>query len=79
MLKRIALERERRFADILIDFTSDLEDDWPDLIEVSAKTASTRVRLRLHLEELELLAVALDNAVMGGDGELYFQPKTAPT
>jgi hypothetical protein len=44
------------------------------LIEVSAKAASIRVRLRLHIDELEVLAVALDTAVTGGEGELYFRP-----
>jgi hypothetical protein len=48
------------------------------LIEVTAKAASIRVRLRLHMDELEVLAVALDGAVTGGDGELYFRPKDSP-
>jgi hypothetical protein len=28
----------------------------------------------MHPDELEVLAVALDTAVTGGDGELYFRP-----
>jgi hypothetical protein len=31
----------------------------------------------VHIEELDLLAVALDNAVTGGTGELYFRPPAA--
>jgi hypothetical protein len=79
MLNRVGLERsrEKEYADVLLDFIPDLEGDWPDLIEVSAATRSTRVRLRMHLDELEVLAVALDSAVTGGDGELYFRPKAA--
>jgi hypothetical protein len=74
MLNRVALDRERGFADVVVDFVPDLDTDWPDLIEVSARAASIRVRLRLHMDELEVLAVALDSAVTGGDGELYFRP-----
>jgi hypothetical protein len=77
MLKRVALERQSTYADVEIDFAPDLEGDWPDRIEVSAATRSVRVRIRLHLDEIEVLAVALDNAVTGGDGELYFRPKAA--
>jgi hypothetical protein len=29
-------------------------------------------------DELEVLAVALDSAVTGGEGELYFRPKAGP-
>jgi hypothetical protein len=50
------------------------EAGWPGLIEISTQAASTRVRLRLHMDEIEVLAVALDGAVTGGDGELYFRP-----
>jgi hypothetical protein len=28
----------------------------------------------VHMDELEVLAVALDSAVTGGDGELYLRP-----
>ena len=38
---------------------------------------SIRVRLRLHADEVEDLAVALDSAVTGGTGELYFRPSAA--
>jgi hypothetical protein len=78
MLNRVALDREQRFADIVVDFIPDLDVNWPDLIEVSARAASIRVRLRLHTDELEVLAVALDSAVTGGEGELYFRPKAGP-
>jgi hypothetical protein len=74
MLHRVALERKTDYADVLLDFVPDLEGNWPDMIEVSAESASVRVRLRMHLDELEVLAVALDTAVTGGDGELYFRP-----
>jgi hypothetical protein len=77
MLNRVGLERSREFADVVLDFVPDLEGDWPDMIEVSAESRSVRVRLRMHLDELEVLAVALDTAVTGGDGELYFKPKVA--
>jgi hypothetical protein len=77
MLNRIALERQKTYADILIDFVPDADDGRPDLVEVSARTGSVQVRLRVDLDELELLAVALDNAVTGGDGELYFRPEAA--
>ena len=78
MLNRVALDRERQFADIVVDFVPDLDINWPDLIEVSARAASIRVRLRLHMDELELLAVAPDSAVTGGEAELYFRPKAGP-
>jgi hypothetical protein len=74
MLNRVALERKNDYADILLDFVPDLEGHWPDKIEISAENRSVQVRLRVHLDELEVLAVALDNAVTGGDGELYFRP-----
>jgi hypothetical protein len=74
MLNRVATERKREYVDALLDFVPDLEGDWPDMIEVSAGSRSVRVRLRLHPDELEVLAVALDTAFTGGDGELYFQP-----
>ena len=74
MLNRVGLEREKDYADVVLDFAPDLGGNWPDKIEVSTESKSARVRLRMHLEELEVLAVALDNAVTGGDGELYFRP-----
>jgi hypothetical protein len=74
MLNRVGLERNKDYADVLLDFVPDLEGDWPDLLEVSAASKSVRARLRLQLDELEVLAVALDNAATGGDGELYFRP-----
>ena len=58
----------------MIEFIPDVDPDWPDLVEVNASAASIRVRLRLHKDEIEVLAVALDSAVTGGDGELYFRP-----
>jgi hypothetical protein len=66
-------------VDALLDFVPDLEGEWPDMIEVSAASKSVRVRLRLHPDELELLAVAMDTASTGGEGELYFRPKAAAT
>jgi hypothetical protein len=74
MLNRVALDREKAFADVVLDFVPDRTGAWPDIVEVSAGPTSTRVRLRVHLDELEVLAVALDNAVTGGSGELYFRP-----
>jgi hypothetical protein len=78
MLNRVALDREQRFADIVVDFVPDLDIKWPDLIEVSARAASIRIRLRLRMDELEVLAVVLDSAVTGGEAELYFRPKAGP-
>ena len=74
MLNRVALERREKFADIVLDFVRDPGVAWPELIEVSATSDSTRVRLRVHVDEIEVLAVALDSAFTGGDGELYFRP-----
>jgi hypothetical protein len=31
------------------------------------------------MDEIEVLAVGFDGAVTGGEGELYFRPKDAPT
>jgi hypothetical protein len=78
MLNRVALDREQEFADVVLDFVPDVDTSWPDLIEVTAKAASIRVRLRLHMDELEVLAVALDGAVTGGEG-VVFRPKDSPT
>jgi hypothetical protein len=78
MLNRVALDREQRFADVVVDFVPDLDINWPDLIEISARATSIRVRLRLHMDELEVLADALDSAVTGGEGELYLRPKNVP-
>ena len=77
MLNRVALEQETKFADIVLDFVPDDDTDWPDLVEVTASAASIRVRLRLHADEIEDLAVALDSAATGGTGELYFRPSAA--
>jgi hypothetical protein len=74
MLNRVALDRAHNYIDVIVDFVPEALDDWPDLVQVSVESASTRVRLRLHPDELEVLAVALDNAVTGGDGELFFKP-----
>jgi hypothetical protein len=74
MLNRVSLDREQTFADVVLDFVPDADTSWPDLIEVSAKASSIRVRLRLHKDEVEVLAVALDTAVTGREGELYFRP-----
>jgi hypothetical protein len=74
MLNRVRLERGETSADVVIDFVPDVDPDWPDLVEVNARAASIRVRLRLHVDEIEVLAVALDSAVTGGEGELYFRP-----
>jgi hypothetical protein len=74
MLNRVAIERQPGHVDALLDFVPDLEGDWPDIIELRAGSTSVRVRLRLHPDELEVLAVAFDTAFTGGDGELYFQP-----
>jgi hypothetical protein len=77
VLNRVGVEREARFTDVLLDFVPDDDPAWPDLIETSASSKSIRVRLRLHVDEIETLAVALDGAVTGSEGELYFRPKAA--
>jgi hypothetical protein len=74
VLNRIAVERRDEFVDIVLDFVPDPKVAWPELIEVSATSNATRVRLRVPREELEVLAVAFDSAYTGGDGELYFRP-----
>lgn len=74
MLNRVALDRGETSAEVVIDFVPDVDPGWPDLVEVSAGPGSVRVRLRLHIDEIEVLAVALDSAVTGGTGELYFRP-----
>jgi len=79
MLNRVALERETKFADIVLDFVPDEDTGLADLIDVTASAASIRVRLRLRADEVEDLAVALDSAVTGGTGELYFRPDAVPT
>lgn len=77
MLNRVALEREQEFADIVLDLVPDEVTGRPDVIEVAASAAPIRVRLRLHADEVEDLAVALDSAATGGTGELYFRPSAA--
>jgi len=79
MLNRVALEQEQGSDDIVLDFVPDEATSRPDLIEVTATSASLRVRLRLRAGEIEDLAVALDSAVTGGTGELYFRPDAVPT
>jgi hypothetical protein len=73
MLNRVAVDREKKFVDIVIDFVPDPTVEWPELVEVSATSTSTRARLRVTFDELEALAVALDSAVTGGEGELFFK------
>lgn len=77
MLNRVALDREAKHVDVVLDFVPDPDPNWQDLIEASASSRSIRVRLRLHMDELETLAVALDGAVTGSEGELYFRPNPA--
>jgi hypothetical protein len=77
VLDRVSLERQKEYADIVLELSPDDDPNWPDLVEVTARSSSTQVRLRVHIDELELLAVALDNAVTGGSGELYFRPPAA--
>jgi hypothetical protein len=77
VLNRVSLEREKEYADILLGFGPDDDPNWPELVEVTARSSWTQVRLRVHIDELDLLAVALDNAVTGGTGELYFRPPAA--
>jgi hypothetical protein len=33
----------------------------------------------VHIDKLEVLAVALDSAMTGGEGELFFRPKDRPS
>jgi hypothetical protein len=48
-----------------------------DAVRPSARSASTHVRLRVRMDELDVLAVALDSAFSGGSGALYFRPAAA--
>ena len=75
MLNRVALEQEHGSDEIVLDFVPDELTGRPDLVEVTVTAASLRVRLRLQADEIEDLAVALDSAVTGGTGELYFRPR----
>ena len=77
MLDRVSLEREKEYADIVLELSPDDDPSWPDLVELTASSSATRVRLRVRIDELDLLAVALDDAVTGGSGELYFRPPAA--
>jgi hypothetical protein len=77
VIDRVSLEREKEYADILLEFSPDEDPEWPDLVEVTARSASTHVRVRVRIDELDVLAVALDSAVTGGSGELYFRPAAA--
>jgi hypothetical protein len=74
MLNRVALDREQRYTEVVLDFVPDEDTKWPDVLQVSAKSTLLRVRLRVHPDELRVLAVALDSASTGGEGELYFRP-----
>jgi len=40
MLNRVALDRGQNFADVVLDFVPDLDNNWPDLIDISAKASS---------------------------------------
>jgi hypothetical protein len=44
MLNRVALDRKQKFADVVLDFAPDVDTSWPDLIEVSGRASSIRVR-----------------------------------
>jgi hypothetical protein len=73
VLNRVAVERHSSFVDLLADFEADANPNWPDLVELTAKSGALRIRLRVSPDELEVLAVALDDASTGGDGELFFR------
>jgi hypothetical protein len=77
VLDRVSLEREKEYADILLEFSPDKDPMWPDLVEVTARSASTHVRLGVRMDELDVHAVALDSAFTGGSGALYFRPAAA--
>jgi hypothetical protein len=77
MLNRVAIDRQADHVDALLDFVPDPEGHSPDMLGVTATGDALVVRLRLRADELEVLAVAFDNAVTGADGELYFRPKQA--
>jgi hypothetical protein len=49
MLNRVALDRDKNYADVVADFVPDVDTSWPDLIEISARASSIRVRLGLHM------------------------------
>ena len=49
MLRRVAcsIPKNKKFADVVLDFVPDVDTSWPDLVRRSpAKAASIRVRLR---------------------------------
>lgn len=74
MLDRVTLNREQAYADLVIDYIPEVDPAWLDALAVTASAGSIRLRLRLHMNELEVLAVALDSAMTGGQGELYYRP-----
>ncbi len=76
MLDRVALNRHKAYADLVIDYIPEDDPAWLDALEVTASSASIRLRLRLHMDELNVLAVALDTAMTGGEGELYYRATT---
>jgi hypothetical protein len=47
MLSRVALDQEKEFADVVLDFLLDVDTSSPDFIDVTAKASSIRVRLRV--------------------------------
>lgn len=77
MLNRVAIDRQPDHVEALLDFVPETDGHSPDRLEVIATGEALLVRLRLRADELEVLAVAFDNAVTGADGELYFRPKQA--
>ena len=78
MLDRVAVNRDKEeFADLVIDYVPEDDPSWRDALEVTARPGAIRLRLRLHVDELDVLAVALDAAMTGGDGELYYRNSPA--
>jgi hypothetical protein len=78
MLDRVAVNRDKEeFVDLLIDYVPENDPAWRDALELTARPGAIRLRLRLHADELNVLAVALDAAMTGGDGELYYRGSSA--
>jgi len=44
MLNRVALDREKEFADVVLDFVPDVDTSWPDLIILAGSSVQPRER-----------------------------------
>jgi hypothetical protein len=77
-LNRVALDREQRFADIVVDFVPDLDINWPDFDRCQRESClDPRTAPSAH-GRARAAGSRLDSAITGGEGELYFRPIAGP-